>query len=95
MREARSIRLAAVGVNTDPSRSPKRHRNPYWRPSPGRSMPLPRFGGGVRFNTRHTARVRHVDALDALLPLLETVLQTAGYLVLTIGAVALLFHFAP
>jgi hypothetical protein len=28
-------------------------------------------------------------------PLVENVLQTAGYLVLTIGAVVLLFRFAP
>jgi hypothetical protein len=44
---------------------------------------------GVRFDA-DSAR-----SLDRWLPLLENTLTTAGYLVLTIGAVALLFRFAP
>lgn len=87
MREARLVNRSiplrlgvAQGVKSDRGR---------------RSRPRPRLGRGVRFDTRDTRAGAHVDRLEALLPLIENVLQTAGYLVLTIGAVALLFRFAP
>jgi hypothetical protein len=48
-----------------------------------------RSARGVRFQVDRVSRV------ERWLPLLENALTTAGYLVLTAGAVVLLFKFAP
>ena len=86
MREARlenrsiPLRLgAAPGVKSAPRR---------W------SAPRPRRRGGVQFHVQR-AQIARVERLDKLLPFVENVMQSAGYLVLTIGAAVLLFHFAP
>ena len=59
------------------------------------SGPQPRLRGGTSLRGRGVRTNADVGRLDALLPLVENVLQTAGHLVLTIGAVVLLFRFAP
>ncbi len=56
-----------------------------------RQASRPRRRAGVQFTQAYDARTQR---LDALMPLVENILQAAGYLVLTGAAVLLLFHFA-
>lgn len=68
-------------------------------PSAGGPRPMSRSRSasarGVRFNEQRVNDSARMNQFEILLPLVENVLQTAGYLVLTIGAAVLLFHFAP
>ena len=66
---------------------------PGVRSAPRRLASRPRRRG-VQFDVQHVRNAR-TARFDALLPWVENALQTAGYLVLTIGAVVLLFRFAP
>ena len=68
---------------------------PSGKPAPRRGSGLrPGHRRGVCFQVQHT-RTARMHRLDTFLPLVEHALQTAGYLVLTVGAAVLMFHFAP
>lgn len=93
MREARTV-CRSLPLQLDATPEVRPQQGPPVK-SCRRSRSRARLGGGVRFDAPRTRATTYTDRVDTVLPLIENVLQAAGYLVLTVGAVALLFRFAP